>query len=111
MRNFIVDQNILFVGNNKMEFQSQIDNVKKCANLYIVLVDEIGINNVYAVNEQAQIVWQIEDAGSVYSIINDVPYVGTRITESNQIVVTNFNGVTYTVNPTNGKIISRGTAK
>ena len=111
MNNFIVDQKTLIVGNNKIEFQNPIDNVKRCGNLYIVLVDEVGINNVYAVNEQAQIVWQIEDAASVYSIINDVPYVGTRITESNQIVVTNFNGVTYTVEPINGKIINRGTTK
>lgn len=111
MSNFIVDQKALFVGNNKIEFKYQIDNVKKCSNLYIVLVDEVGINNVYAVNEQAKIVWKIEDSGSVYSIINDVPYVGTRITEANQIVVTNFNGVTYTVNPINGRIISRGTTK
>lgn len=111
MSNFIVDQKTLLVGNNKIEFQNSIDTVKNCANLYIVLIREVGINNVYAVNEKAQIIWQVEDAGSVYPIINDVPYVGTKINESNQIVVTNFNGVTYNVDPTNGKFISRGTTK
>lgn len=110
MNNFVVDQKTLIVKQNRIKFQKPIYDVKKCDNLYIVLLDE-GINNVFAVDEQAQIVWQIEDAASVYSIINDVPYVGTRITEANQIVVTNFNGVTYTVEPNNGKIINRGITK
>ena len=111
MSDYRIDKKILFVGNNKVAFKHPIDNVKQCGNLYIVLVDVQGTNNVYAVNNQAQIVWQIEDAGKVYGIVNTVPYVGTRINESNQIVVTNFNGVTYTVDPVNGNIIGRGVTK
>lgn len=111
MNEFRVEQNTLFVGNNKIEFHHLIENVKKCSNYYIILISVPKINNVYAVDSQAQIVWQIEDAGKVYGIVNDVPYVGTRITESDQIVVTNFNGVTYTINPANGRIIARGVTK
>jgi hypothetical protein len=111
MSEFRVEQNTMFIGNNKIEFQHPVENVKKCGNYYIALIDVPNVNNVYAVDSQAQIVWQIEDAGKVYGIVNDVSYVGTRITESSQIVVTNFNGVTYTVDPTNGKIIGRGVTK
>ncbi|MCX7920513.1 MAG: hypothetical protein N3B21_00600 [Clostridia bacterium] len=111
MSDFRVEQKTLFIGSNKIEFQHPIDNVKNCGDLYIVLIDSPSINNIYAVNGKAQIVWQIEDAGIVYSIVNDVPYVGTRITDLNQIVVTNFNGVTYTIDPDNGKIVGRGNTK
>lgn len=111
MVSFIVDKNILYIGNNKIKFQNPIYNVKSCGSIYIVLINETKINNVYAVNKSAEIIWRIEDPTSVYSIINDVPYVGISITESKQIIVTNFNGVTYTVNPINGKLIARGTTK
>ena len=111
MNEFKVQQRTLIVGNNKTEFQDPIDNVKKSGDYYIVLIDVPQINNLYAVNSEGQIVWQIEDAGRIYGFINDVSYVGTRITETSQIVVTNFNGVTYTVDPANGKIVGRGVTK
>jgi len=110
-----VRNNSLIINGKVVNFQYEIDNVKECGNLLIVLVDipsnVQAVNNVYAVNENGQIVWQIEDAGSVYSIQNDVPYVGTRITETSQLVVTNFNGVTFTVEPVSGKIIGKGCTK
>lgn len=111
MSEFNVDKNILFMGCNKIEFQHPVENIKKCGNYYIVLINVPMENNVYAVNSKAQIVWQIEDAGIVYGIVNDVSYIGTRITDSGKVVVTNFNGVTYTVDPANGKIIGRGVTK
>ena len=66
----------------------------------------------YSVTQLAsKFVWQVEDAGKVYSFVNDSPYVGTRITDSNQIIVTNFNGVTFTVEHTMGKIVDIGVTK
>lgn len=115
MRDFKIDDNALIVNGNKVEFQFKIDNVKICNSLYIVLVDipsNIKItNNVYAVNENGHIVWQVQDVNEVYSFKNDVPYVGTRITEDNFIIATNYNGVTVTVNSVDGKIVGKGITK
>lgn len=115
MSDFKIDDNVLIVDGNKVVFQFKIDNVKICNGLYIVLVDipsnVKATNNIYAVNENGQIVWQVQDVNEVYSFKNDVPYVGTRITEDNFIVATNYNGVTVTVNYTDGKIIGKGVTK
>lgn len=53
MSEFRVNQNTLFVGNNKIEFQYPVENVKKCGNYYIVLIDVPKVNNVYAIDSQA----------------------------------------------------------
>ncbi len=111
MSEFRIETNNLFIGSNKIEFSYPVENIKICGNYYIVLIDAPTVNNVYAVNSQAQIVWQIQDVAEVYSAVNDVSYVGIRITELEQIIVTNFNGVTYTVDPVNGKIIGSGATK
>jgi outer membrane protein assembly factor BamB len=115
MNTHAVNGNELTIGGCKVVFRFDIDNVKVGQGLYIVLLDIPSnvneMNNVYAVNDRCQIVWQVQDAGDVYPIKNDVPYVGTRITEEGRIIVTNFNGVTYTLDPATGKIIARGTTK
>lgn len=111
MIEYKVDENTLFVGCNKIELQYPVENVEICGDYFIVLTDSPIVNNVYAVNIYAQIVWQVEDVSKVYNIVNDVSYVGIRITDLNQIIVTNFNGVTYTVDPANGRIIGRGVTK
>ncbi|WP_196594988.1 hypothetical protein [Pectinatus frisingensis] len=115
MRNFKIDGNSLIVNGNKVDFQFKIDNVKICNGLYIVLVDIPSniktTNNVYAVNENGHIVWQVQDVNDVYLFKNDVPYVGIRIIEDNFIIATNYNGVTVTVNSTDGKIVGKGVTK
>ncbi len=115
MKQFEVEGNTIIIKGNRVSFQHKIDNVKNCNGLHIVLLDIPSdtqfLNNVYAVDDSGRIVWQIQDAGEVYPIKNDIDYVGTRITEDNEVVVTNFYGVTYTVDPTNGRILDRGTTK
>lgn len=115
MENCKFNKNILIINGKEVTFQYEIDNIKKIQGLYIVLLDIPSniqaINNVYAVNDSGKIIWQIENFEDVYPIKNDVPYVGTRILDNNQIIVTNFNGVTFTVNTVDGRIIGKGCTK
>lgn len=115
MINYKINRNSLYVNGINVDFKYEIDNVKMCNRLLIILLDIPSnikdINNVYAVDSLGNILWQVQDASTVYSVINDVPYVGTRIIENDKIIVTNFNGVTYTIESSNGKIIDRGCTK
>lgn len=115
MSDYKVEGNILIVNGQRVSFQYKIDNVKLCMGLYIVLLDiPMGVsflNNIYAVDDNGNIVWQVQDPREVYPINGHIEYVGTRITDDDKIVATNFSGISYTVDPSNGKIIDKGFTK
>ncbi len=114
MSHYEIQEKVLIVNGNKVIFPYKIDNVKVCNGLFIVLLDiPIGVtylNNVFAVDQCGCITWQIQDPQEL-SIKGNIEYVGIRITENNQIIATNYSGITYTIHPTNGKIVDRGITK
>jgi len=115
MSDFKIEGSTLVVKGIEVSFPYKIDNVKMCNGLYIVLLDiPMGVkflNNIYAVDYGGHMVWQIQDPREIYSIKGNIEYVGTRITEDNKIVVTNFSGITYTLDSSNGFIIDKGVTK
>lgn len=115
MIRFIVNEKSLIINGKSIDFPYKIDNVKVCMGILIVLLDipskKSFKNNIFGVNHEGIILWQVEDAGEIYSFKNDVPYVGSRVSENNQLVITNFNGVTFTINALNGKILGNGITK
>jgi outer membrane protein assembly factor BamB len=110
-----VERKRLLIGDKVVEFLYGIDNVRACGDMLVVLLDipsdSQAVNNVYGVDVTGRIIWQVQDPAEVYAIQNDVPYVGIRITRDGEIIVTNFNGVTYELDPATGRILDRGTTK
>lgn len=105
-----IEDKVLIVNGNKVSFPYKIDSVKMCNGLYIILLDiPVGVtclNNIFAVDKCGCIIWQIQDPKEL-SIEGNIEYVGIRITENNKIIATNFSGITYTIHPTDGRIIDR----
>lgn len=110
MGHYQIEDKVLIVNGNKVSFPYKIDSVKLCNGLYIILLDiPIGItflNNIFAADKCGCIIWQIQDPKEL-SIEGNIEYVGIRITEDNKIIATNFSGITYTLDPTDGKILNK----
>jgi hypothetical protein len=110
-----INKNILIVNDNSVCFDFDIREVKVLDKLIIVLLsipfDVNFLNNVYAVDMNGKLVWQIQDVRDLYPKNKVLPYEHIRINENNQIVVVNFYGIAYTVNPLSGKIIGRSFTK
>ena len=106
---------LLLIGDKVVEFPYGIDNVRAYGDMLVVLLDipsdAQAVNNVYGVDETERIIWRVQDPTEIYAIQNDVPYVGIRITRDGRIVVTNFNGVAYELDPATGRILDRGVTK
>lgn len=74
--------------------------------LIIVKVDPpsgtIFNRNVFGITNQGEILWQIEE--SPHGTQDDKPYIQISIEKSDNLIAENWNGVSYSVNPSNGKI-------
>lgn len=112
---FKVDKNALIVNKHRVEFQHNIQNVIPIDKTLVVLLhipfNETFLDNVFAVSNEGKVVWRIQNPSEVYPINERLPYEYMRLDESGNMVVTDFVGIRYQVNPVNGKIIGRDCVK
>ena len=111
-----INKNVILVGGRQVQFEYEIMEVAEIGGFLVVLLDipnEVKdvVDNVFGVNKVGQLSWQIQDLRESYPYLNDVPYIGIRIDELNQIKAIKASGVFYYINPTNGKIIGHGSSK
>ncbi|MFD1739551.1 hypothetical protein ACFSCX_24010 [Bacillus salitolerans] len=100
------DGNQLFIYGKSLSFNDPIRSIKEYKNLVLVLLavpsGKINNRNVYAINrEDTDIYWQIEEPDLIYE---DCPYTNF-IENNNQIIIGNWNGITYLIDEKNGKRI------
>ena len=102
--------NILIIGEKSRQFAHLIRDVKLCEDKIIVLLEipfsDDEINNLYAVNEKCEIVWQAEKLEKLYANQVLLPYEQMVIAD-NIIIVSDFYGRRYYINSNDGKIIER----
>lgn len=108
MINHKKDKNILYIGNKKIYFHYTIDKVLEVNGIFIVLlfehnidISKIPLNNVYAVDHEGNIIWQINDL-----IKDNELYTGIRINELDKLVINSFAGVAHIIDLVNRKVIS-----
>lgn len=110
-----VDKNVLIVNKHRVEFQYNIQNVISIGKKLVVLLDvpfDITLlDNVFAVSYEGEIIWRIQNPSEVYPISDRLPYEYMRLDDLSNLVVTDFVGIRYTVNPVNGTIIGRDCVK
>ena len=58
--------------------------------------------NVYGISDEGEVLWQIEE--SPHGTQEDKPYVNINVGQNDDLIAGNWNGVSYSVNPENGKI-------
>jgi len=114
-KKFEVDKNVLVVNKHRVEFKHNIQNVIPIDKTLVVLLDipfdETFLDNVFAVSNEGKVIWRIQNPSEVYPINERLPYEYMRLDEAANIVVTDFVGIRYHVNPVNGKIIGRDCVK
>jgi hypothetical protein len=105
------DHNRLTVEDTLVEFPHRIASVRLCHGRFIVVLDPMAttdhLNNVYAVNHSGEVLWRVQDASHVYPVQNDDPYTVVLEGDHDTLVVTNFSGVRYVVDASNGQIIDK----
>lgn len=108
MKSCQIIKNQLLVGDKTIAFEYGIRKVEAVSGLFIVLLDipftETYLNNVYAIDNDASIVWRIQDSSVVYPVKNKLPYEHFYIDDNGDVIVSNFYGVSYIINVFNGEI-------
>lgn len=107
MINFKVDNNNLLVNNKKLCFKHDVKSVIELKGLLIVeitnnssnKVSEQPLNNVYAVNKEGDIEWNIKDIFGGGRL-----YVGIRC-EGDNLFVVDFYGVNHKIDVLKKKIL------
>lgn len=102
MRNYKNEKNILCIGSKEICFHYTIDKVLEVSGLFVVYlsdqhitdVSRLPLNNVYAVDSGGNIIWQINDI-----IQEDALYTGIRINEANELIINNFAGFAFIIDP------------
>ena len=110
MIGFSVRDNILQVGTGEITFPYRIWQAKELFGLLIVVLaippDSSDIDNIFAVNQQCEIVWQIQSRYALDKSCLDEPYTCVSVRGDCLMAVSYF-GKRYLVNPETGTIIGR----
>lgn len=110
-----VDKDTLVVNEKKLFFDYNIRKVEVLEELLIILLgvpfDVSYLDNVFAVTKEGDIAWRVQSLGEVYPMENRLPYEHMNIDEFKQIVVSDFYGRRFFINPQDGKIIGRDFVK
>lgn len=111
---FCCEGNTVIIGKKEKRFAYLIRDAKLCKDKVIILLDipfnDNEINNLFAINENCEIVWQAEDLRGVFTNQTLLPYEQMVIVD-NEIRVSDFYGRRYYINNDNGKIIKRDITK
>ncbi len=107
-------ENCIEINGKQREFKYNIGKVEQYKNMYMVLVevpyDKNDINNIYCLDEQANIVWQSEDLNKLYPTLLNLPYEYMDIVDD--IMYTcDFMGRHQLINMETGKIEGRTLSK
>ncbi|MDR1076906.1 MAG: hypothetical protein LBL59_11695 [Xanthomonadaceae bacterium] len=101
-----IDGEGLFIDGEKIDLPFPAESVVKCNHLFIVkVIPPIGTiynRNVFAITKEKRIIWQIQE--SPHGTQMDKPYMNVICDEKGSIIASNWNGVDYLVNPSDGSI-------
>ncbi|WP_430885869.1 hypothetical protein [Fusibacter sp. JL216-2] len=106
--NVTIDNNKIIVGENECRFDHPILDYVHSDGVYIVVLNipkgTKEIDNVYGVNENGKLIWKIQSVTDAFGIAENTPYISIRIDESDSVVVNNFFGMRYEVDPSDGTL-------
>ncbi|MFD1738085.1 hypothetical protein ACFSCX_16240 [Bacillus salitolerans] len=111
MSEWIINQNKLIANGFKVEFEHKIDKAEYVSKVYLVLLEipkgSNEVDNLYAVNENGEILWRVQSVKDAFNIPQNTPYVAMSIIDSKTVQVTSFFGMRYLVEILSGKLIDK----
>ncbi len=107
--NFSQYGNELVVENNKIVFDHNIRYVIEVNDTLIILLEIPNniryLNNVFGINKNGEIKWRIQSVGDVFPLKNQLPFENLMV-NGTDVFVSDFYGRRFSLNPTNGEILS-----
>lgn len=105
-----IHKNALYVNNELVNFQFEIDTVLVLDSQVIVLIktpyDIDNNDNVYSVDFHGKITWQIESAKKRFPKLQYTPYVGLSY-KNGSLIVNDFYGTDFIVDIKDGRLLDR----
>ena len=105
-----IHKNALYVNNELVKFQFEIDTVLVLDSQVIVLIktpyDIDNNGNVYSVDFHGKITWQIESAKKRFPKLQYTPYVGLSY-KNGSVIVNDFYGTDFIVDIKDGRLLER----
>lgn len=102
------DKKHIEINNGSFDFEFDIRTVVQYREKYIVLLgipfDREEINNIYCLDDRANLVWQSEDLNILYPESKNLPFEQMGI-KDDILFASDFYGRNYEINAENGKII------
>lgn len=96
------------INNSDFEFEYEIRTVVQYKERYIVLLeipfDREEINNIYCLDDQANLVWQSEDLATRYPELKNLLSYEHMGIKDDAIYASDFYGRNYKINIENGKV-------
>lgn len=106
--------NEIVVGNNKIVFDHNIRYVIEVNDTLIVLLEIPNnvtyLNNVFGINKIGEIKWRIQSVSDVFPVKNQLPFENLMV-NGTDVFVSDFYGRSFSLNPTNGEILSSDVAR
>jgi hypothetical protein len=103
---FAISDSKIFVQGKEISLPHPVTEAKIYHDLIIVKVEPpprtIFNRNIFGLSKNGEIRWQIQE--SPHGTQKDKPYIDVFITPSGALIAANWNGVSYSVDPDNGKI-------
>ncbi|MEL7571183.1 MAG: hypothetical protein AAGU14_11580 [Eubacteriaceae bacterium] len=98
------------INDKEIKFNHDIFKYIEIDNIIIILLkrNSNDKNNVFGIYD-GKIIWQIQSVLDLYPNFHQMSYVGIKKYEDGNIIVTDFGGSRFIVNPQNGKIIDTAT--
>lgn len=87
------------------KFDFPIKQIVKFNNLFFVLLEILGEKynqNVFAITDTVEIIWQIEKSETIDKLAGEHPYTHIEV-RNNQISLFNFCGFRFIIDPLTGK--------
>lgn len=101
--------NELVVEKNKIVFDHNIRYVMEINDTLIVLLEIPNniryLNNVFGINRNGEVKWRIQSVGDVFPVKNQLPFENLMVIGTD-VFVPDFYGRRFSLNPTNGEILS-----
>jgi hypothetical protein len=108
MNRYRIDNNRIILKNGSIaEFNFPIEKVVELGNLVFVVLQVLKTKyneNVFSLNENGQVLWQIEKSKTINEISGECPYIDIEI-RNGKLTLFNFCGFRFIVDPQTGKIV------
>lgn len=103
---YLVQDSQLWIGHQHIRLPYPVKHVLRHGdNLVISIESAPGVifnRNVFAVSMHGEVLWQIEE--SPHGTQADQPYMDVYCDQNGELIAGNWNGISYSVNLTNGTV-------